>query len=89
MLTRQEKDQDPLDIRFYEIINSVGQELALGFFCEDESSMELREILENLTVEQLQGLVKETKCKLKPKAKVCPLSTTPVKTSPTFRKAIW
>jgi len=73
MLTKDEKDRDPLDDRFREIIDSVGQELALGFFCEDQTSMELREILENLNVEQLQGLVKETKCKLKPKAKVCRL----------------
>jgi len=45
--------------------SNPADEIPLDFFCEDETTMSLPEILERLNKEQLMKLVRVTKCKLK------------------------
>lgn len=45
--------------------SNPADEIPIDFFCEDETTMSLPEILERLNKEQLMKLVRVTKCKLK------------------------
>ena len=63
----QHQAEDPIQ----SVLHSNLSAIHIDCFCENESIMTTREILGRINKDQLTGLAKEMKCKIRPNYKVC------------------
>lgn len=60
------------DDPIYAVLHSDRSNIQIDFFCANESAMTTQEMLGRFNKEQLVGLAKEMKCKIKPNSKASP-----------------